>query len=65
MESNLRPLTLGEILDRTAQLYRTNFLVFSGIFAVYAGAHTGAGPVADWPRRTAQSSACGWSRMYG
>jgi uncharacterized membrane protein len=37
MESNLRPLTLGEILDRTAQLYRTNFLVFAGIFAIYAG----------------------------
>jgi hypothetical protein len=38
MESNLRPLTLGEILDRTAQLYRTNFPLFTGIFAVYAGA---------------------------
>jgi len=38
MESNLRPLTLGEILDRTAQLYRTNFLLFAGIFSVYAGA---------------------------
>ena len=37
MESNLRPMTLGEILDRTAQLYRTNFLLFAGIFAVYAG----------------------------
>jgi uncharacterized membrane protein len=37
MESNLRPLTLGEILDRTAQLYRTNFLLFAGIFAVYSG----------------------------
>jgi hypothetical protein len=37
MESNLRPLTLGEILDRTAQLYRENFLLFAGIFAVYAG----------------------------
>jgi hypothetical protein len=37
MESNLRPLTLGEILDRTVQLYRTNFLLFAGIFAVYAG----------------------------
>src|ERR1035441_9674702 len=37
MESNLRPLTLGEILDRTAQLYRTNFLLFAGIFPVYAG----------------------------
>jgi MFS family permease len=38
MESNLRPLTLGEILDRTAQLYRTNFLLFAGIYSVYAGA---------------------------
>lgn len=37
MESNLRPMTLGEILDRTAQLYRTNFLLFAGIYAVYAG----------------------------
>jgi hypothetical protein len=37
MESNLRPLTLGEILDRTAQLYRTNFLLFAGIFAAYSG----------------------------
>ena len=37
MESNLRPLTLGEILDRTAQLYRTNFMLFAGIFAVYSG----------------------------
>ncbi|HUN85097.1 MAG TPA: glycerophosphoryl diester phosphodiesterase membrane domain-containing protein [Terracidiphilus sp.] len=37
METNLRPLTLGEILDRTAQLYRENFLLFAGIAAVYAG----------------------------
>ena len=37
MESNLRPLTLGEILDRTAQLYRSNFLLFAGIFAIYSG----------------------------
>jgi len=37
MESNLRPLTLGEILDRTAQLYRTHFLLFAGIASVYAG----------------------------
>jgi len=37
MESNLRPLTLGEILDRTAQLYRTNFPLFAGIAAVYSG----------------------------
>ena len=37
METNLRPLTLGEILDRTAQLYRSNFWLFAGISAVYAG----------------------------
>jgi hypothetical protein len=30
----IRPLTLGEILDRTAQLYRRNFLSFAGIAAV-------------------------------
>lgn len=38
METNLRPMSLGEILDRTAQLYRANFLLFAGIAAVYAGA---------------------------
>jgi hypothetical protein len=37
MESNLRPMSLGEILDRTAQLYRSNFLLFAGIYAVYSG----------------------------
>lgn len=37
METNLRPMSLGEILDRTAQLYRTNFVLFAGIAAVYAG----------------------------
>ncbi|HUB29962.1 MAG TPA: hypothetical protein VL967_09700 [Terracidiphilus sp.] len=37
MEINLRPQTLGEILDRTAQLYRENFLLFAGIASVYAG----------------------------
>jgi hypothetical protein len=37
MEPALRPMTLGEILDRTAQLYRANFVLFAGIFVVYAG----------------------------
>jgi hypothetical protein len=36
METNLRPLTLGEILDRTAQLYRTHFVLLAGIASVYA-----------------------------
>jgi MFS family permease len=33
MNEPLRPLTLGEILDRTVQLYRRNFLVFAGAAA--------------------------------
>jgi hypothetical protein len=37
METNLRPMSLGEILDHTAQIYRTNFLLFAGIAAIYAG----------------------------
>src|SRR5271154_2721433 len=31
---DLRPLTLGEILDRTFTLYRRNFLLFAGISAI-------------------------------
>ncbi len=34
MSETLRPMTLGEILDRTVQLYRRNFLSFAGISAV-------------------------------
>jgi hypothetical protein len=37
LETSLRPLSLSEILDRTAQLYRTNFVLFAGIFAVFCG----------------------------
>jgi hypothetical protein len=37
MEPALRPMSLGEILDRTAQLYRGNFVLFAGIFVFYAG----------------------------
>lgn len=37
MQTDLRPLTLGEILDRTAQLYRSNFVLFAGISAMLAG----------------------------
>jgi len=33
----LRPSTLGEILDRTANMYRTRFLVFLGIAVMPAG----------------------------
>lgn len=37
MQTTLRPLTLGEILDRTAELYRSNFLLLAGISSLYGG----------------------------
>jgi hypothetical protein len=37
MNEQLHPLTLGEILDRTAQLYRSRFLVYFGIGVIPAG----------------------------
>jgi hypothetical protein len=37
MNEIFRPYTLGEILDRTAQLYRRNFLLFAGVAAVPTG----------------------------
>jgi hypothetical protein len=38
MRAELRPSSLGEILDRTAQMYRSHFLLYFGIAAVsYAG----------------------------
>lgn len=54
MEPNLRPMTLGEILDRTAQLYRGNFVLFAGIFVLYAGCALVLGLIAlglsEWAR---------------
>ena len=37
MNEPLHPLRLGEILDRTAQIYRSRFLVFLGIATIPAG----------------------------
>lgn len=37
MNEPLRPFTLGEILDRTAQLYRRNFLLYAGVAAAPTG----------------------------
>ena len=45
MIDTLRPSTLGEILDRTAQIYRTRFLVFLGIAAMPAGVILGTAVV--------------------
>lgn len=36
MNYQLRPLALGELLDRTAELYRTRFALFGGISAIFA-----------------------------
>jgi hypothetical protein len=36
MNEPLRPMSLGEILDRTFQIYRAKFLVFAGIAAIPA-----------------------------
>ena len=36
MEPQLRPLTLGEILDTTASMYRSHFLLLAGIASVYS-----------------------------
>jgi len=58
-------MTLAEILDRTAFLYRTNFLLFAGIASVYAGAilliglaHTG---LTEWLRVAHMNRALGWA----
>jgi len=37
MNNQLRPMALGEILDRTAELYRGHFLLFAGISSIFAG----------------------------
>jgi uncharacterized membrane protein len=37
MNESLRPSSLGEILDRIAQLYRSNFLLFAGVAALPTG----------------------------
>jgi hypothetical protein len=34
MRAELRPSSLGEILDRTAQMYRSHFLVYFGIASI-------------------------------
>lgn len=40
MTAAMRPMTLGEILDRTIQIYRSRFAVFAGIAAIPALAMT-------------------------
>lgn len=37
MSASLRPLTTGQLLDRTFQIYRQNFILFAGISALPQG----------------------------
>lgn len=46
MNEILRPSTLGEILDRTAQIYRRNFWLFAGIGALPIGVMIAAAALA-------------------
>ena len=41
MNETLHPLSLGEVLDRTAQLYRSRFLVYFGIAVIPTGNNPG------------------------
>lgn len=67
MQPALRPMSLGEILDRTAQLYRSNFLLFAGIFVFYAGWALVMGllliGVREWMRAAHLATALLWLRM--
>jgi len=46
MSETFRPATLGEILDRTAQLYRRNFWLFVGVAALPIGVIVGVSALA-------------------
>ncbi|HEY3705514.1 MAG TPA: hypothetical protein VGL22_10665 [Terracidiphilus sp.] len=60
MNDSLRPSTLGEILDRTASLYRSRFLVYFGLAAIPAalllGLSGGAVLLFAWAGVTTSSS---------
>lgn len=67
MEPALRPMSLGEILDRTAQLYRSNFVLFAGIFVLYAGCALVMGLLLigarEWMRAAHLAAALLWLRL--
>lgn len=67
MQPALRPMSLGEILDRTAQLYRSNFMLFAGIFMPYAGCALALGllslGVREWMRAAHLARALLWARL--
>ncbi len=71
MATVLRPLTTGELLDRTFSLYRSHFVLFLGIFALphlgvlafqcLAIAFQAPGP--DLSRRALRRSLGPWERL--
>jgi hypothetical protein len=46
MNESIRPSSLGEILDRIVQIYRSNFLLFAGVAAVPTGVLIGVFAIA-------------------
>ncbi len=46
MNNQLRPMALGEILDRTAQIYRRSFMLFVGVAALPIAVIVGVGALA-------------------
>ena len=46
MSNQLRPMALGEILDRTAQIYRRSFMLFVGVAALPIGVIVGVSALA-------------------
>jgi hypothetical protein len=67
MEPALRPMSLGEILDRTAQLYRGNFVLFAGIFVPYSACALVIGLVLlglrEWMRAAHLARTLLWLRL--
>lgn len=65
MSYEVRPLSLGQILDRTVQIYRTHLIVFAGIamlpdgifYALNAGFELGASHLLVFSRQGSASSA--------
>ncbi len=64
MNENLRPSTLGEILDRTTQLYRRNFWLFAGVAALPVGTMIALGGLAGVFGVSAFAAARGGSQTF-
>src|SRR5215469_18216689 len=74
MSTELRPLTLGELLDRTFFLYRKNFILFAGIVALphlallavqFAGVGLGSAKLLVGPTATIPWTLAVWAVSLG